>query len=440
MRKLEIQPPQHLIPDEPPLKRGEIRQERSYQLITPLFGGGVEPGAADPVTVIRGTALRGQLRFWWRACRGGAFEGKLEAMKQREAEIWGAASLPGQPGESQVRIGVSIQKAGQAVQAYTVGWKNGRKNIERNDEIPAYAAFPLQPEYKTAEPGMDTKKIVFGIEFTLMLTYPSNCRNDIEAALWAWETFGGLGGRTRRGFGAPQLLGVDGKQAAPPQPESVQAMIADGLKRHVVAEDNWPQDVPHLNQVMGQLKVVPKPSGTKRWDELDAWFDLIDALSSFRQDRYDSTKSRKHPGRSKWPEPDAIRHYAGTSSDDHKKPRSTLHKFPRAVFGLPVVFHFKDGRDGDPKDTILQGAKFERLASSLILRPLACASGEAVGLTIVLRTPQLPPGELILKDAKKGTVHQHLSTADVLLDAKEAATIAPLNKNPDVLQAFLDSL
>jgi hypothetical protein len=53
---------------------------------------------------------------------------------------------------------------------------------------------------------------------------------------------------------------------------------------------------------------------------------------------------------------------------------------------------------------------------------------------------QLPPGGPILKDAKKGTVYARLSAQDVFLDAKEAGAIAPLNRNPDVLRAFIDSL
>jgi CRISPR-associated protein Cmr1 len=449
MRKPKIQPSENLIPDQPPHRESEIRQERSYRLITPLFGGGVEPGVADPVTVIRGTAIRGHLRFWWRACRGGSTDTNGAAlsdealradMKQRESEIWGAASLLDTPGASQVQIEVSIQNHGEAVQAYIVGSKNGRKKIEPHDDVPAYAAFPLQPEYRTARPGMDTKKVVFDIEFTVTLTYPETFKQDIAAALWAWETFGGIGGRARRGFGALQLISLNGQSIVPPKPEHVAKMIADGLKRHVIMSDRWPRDVPHLKQVMSQIKVIPRPTGKQRWDELDAWFDLINALGDFRQKRYDSTKSNRHPGRSMWPEPDAIRHYVGTASDDHKNPRSTLYKFPRAVFGLPIVFHFKDDEEGDPKDTILQGEKVERLASPLILRPLACAGHEAVGIAIVLGTPQLPTSALVLKDAKTGSIHQKLGQADVLLDAKDARTIAPLNRQPDVLQAFLDSL
>src|SRR5712692_5047904 len=89
----ELQTPPPVAPVE---LLGFITQQREYELITPLFGGGVEPGFADPVTVVRATEIRGQLRFWWRAMRGGNpnFDGELRKMKQVEDLIWGAASTP----------------------------------------------------------------------------------------------------------------------------------------------------------------------------------------------------------------------------------------------------------------------------------------------------------------------------------------------------------
>ena len=64
-----------------------IEQIREYQLITPLYGGGVTPGEFDPLTPVRGSEIRGHLRFWWRATRGGQFGGDMAAMEKREGEI-----------------------------------------------------------------------------------------------------------------------------------------------------------------------------------------------------------------------------------------------------------------------------------------------------------------------------------------------------------------
>jgi CRISPR-associated protein Cmr1 len=68
-----------------------IVETREYKLITPLFGGGVEPNTPDPVTIIRATEIRGHLRFWWRATRGGQFK-TIEDLKKAEDMIWGAAA------------------------------------------------------------------------------------------------------------------------------------------------------------------------------------------------------------------------------------------------------------------------------------------------------------------------------------------------------------
>ncbi len=72
-------------------KNGEmiIRESREYELITPLFGGGVETKKADEVSVIRATEIRGHLRFWWRATRGGQFS-TIEDLKKHEDAIFGS--------------------------------------------------------------------------------------------------------------------------------------------------------------------------------------------------------------------------------------------------------------------------------------------------------------------------------------------------------------
>ncbi|KPL80188.1 type III-B CRISPR module RAMP protein Cmr1 [Herpetosiphon geysericola] len=67
-----------------------ITKTRSYKLITPLFGGGVEAGLNDPLTPIRASGIRGQLRFWWRAIRGGGYS-SVDDLRAKEAEIWGSA-------------------------------------------------------------------------------------------------------------------------------------------------------------------------------------------------------------------------------------------------------------------------------------------------------------------------------------------------------------
>jgi CRISPR-associated protein Cmr1 len=71
--------------------------------------------------------------------------------------------------------------------------------------------------------------------------------------------------------------------------------------------------------------------------------------------------------------------------------------FPRAELGLPIVFHFQ-GRGELKDDPILyprvDGQRRDRMASPLILKPLALADGRAVPLILRLRTPPLKEVEL----------------------------------------------
>lgn len=370
-----------------------ITETRHYELITPLFGGGVEPEEADPVTTIRIPSIRGQLRFWWRACRGGVSNGDLKKMKEKEDKIWGAASTSDNPSPSFVDFNMEITNKGKEVDP-----------LKKRSSGQAYAAFPLQTT---------NKRVRSGVSFTLTLSYPKDLQKEVKAALWVWETFGGIGGRTRRGFGA-----LSCKSTSLPCNE-VEESINKGLNQHL-SQGRWPSNVPHLTT--SSQKQVTKPMK----NPTTAWEYLLRRLKVFRQNR------NPGPGRSRWPEPDEIRRLTDQRSQTHSNELSQLDRFPRAAFGLPILFQFKD--PGDPNRTNLQGIDADRQASPLILRPLSCSNGQSVGLAIILEGTPSPLEGLILKNAPGNPSVR----AD--LTAAQARTILPLHGNPNVLAAFLDTL
>lgn len=408
------------IPSPPPVikrKRPEwTRQTRRYKVITPLFGGGVVPGETDPVTVIRGSAVRGHLRFWWRATRGGEFS-DLAAMKKYEDDLWGSAS-----NASEVSLDVTVRDRGK------------RFVVRRGDEeLPVghpssdygYVAFPLEDDQYVRE----------GIKFTLVLTYPTKFDDDIAATLWAWETFGGIGARTRRGFGALACtrVTVDGEtQQGRGLEDDVLKQIKNEAKHHV-SSGTFPADLPHLSRQLDDLRIT-----TRKYSNADeAWKALIKKLKDFRQSRRPSASDTPPnvPGRSYWPEPDAIRRIFKTPSHArHGKPVSKTDKFPRAAFGLPIIFHFKD--NDDPGQTSLQGANDERLASPLIIRPLLCTNNQAVGLVLVLDAPRHPPSGVKLQNAPGNPT----VTVDLDSGPPNEADFPPLNGETDVLKAFLETI
>ncbi len=423
MRPIPLFKDDYKVPDKAPARAGYITQEREYELITPLFGGGVEPGMADPVTTIRATEIRGHLRFWWRATRGGQFDGDLQEMKKAEDRLWGAASSGNDTLPSQVNIQV-------------VPTNRGRKFIARNNRGEEVGVFDINSPFGyVAFPLRDRRQhVIEGVKFKLNIRYPSASRTDIEAALWAWETFGGIGGRTRRGFGAIKLLSIDGRLQPLPNANAKQVhqLITQKFATHLAA-GKLPPDLPCISKDSRDL-VVTELHGIA----IDAWKYLIKRLREFRQKRNQGNQQNR-PGRSQWPEPDAIRRITRRASARHRQPLSRLDVFPRAEFGLPIVFKFKDDNQGDPNVITLEGAEdgAKRLASPLILRPLACANNQAVGLAMILDTRCAPPGGLMLNGAPGNPI----VTSDLTeLSDDELDSIAPLNGSDDVLAAFLDTL
>lgn len=442
------------IPQDTPIKINKktdeniITQIRAYKLITPLFGGGAETQKPDEVTTVRATEVRGHLRFWWRATRGGQekFEGKLEKMKAEEERIWGSAAGDKKAGASKVRINIISAVLGTKKDEQKQ--KNGDKIYHIGDPRVdwGYVAFPLR----------DKKGAVYeNSAFNLEISYPNdeNWKDDVETALWAWETFGGIGARTRRGFGALQF--VKEKKSDSDQWEDAPSITKSQLQEKInenIKTGAWDAGIPHLN--IKKIKILSSLGK----NPYEVWEAMSKKLKDFRQNRYGNNGQ----GRSKWPEPDSIRQILKDKGKykfgTHVPRHSVKNRFPRAKFGLPIRFEFPVLRNKpnphDPETITLQGKKLsngyiDRLASPLLLRPVQCADG-VIGVAVVLdwkpidsNEPYTPPGGLTLSGKSYGDIPFPVKS-DLIVDEKkginEAKDIPPLKGNPDVLQAFLNFL
>jgi len=252
-------------------------------------------------------------------------------------------------------------------------------------------------------------------------------KKDIDAALWAWETFGGVGARTRRGLGAIHLLKVDSNKASDIDKNTVSQWIRGKLTdQMVVARGNHPLGLPHLSSNT-TFHIVSQPQNTS---PQAVWVYMINQLKGFRQSR-----SKGSTGRSNWPEAETIRKLTGY--DRRYKRLDHPEKFPRAAFGLPIIFHFKDEMAGDPPDTTLKSNTSERLASPLILRPFICSGNQCVGIAILLQGSSALSGQLVLEE---NSSHKPYHPISEKLNKDEAQKIPVLNGQTDVLQAFMNYL
>lgn len=220
---MRAQPEAEVPPVDVRPQPDQLKLALDYRVITPLFGGGVKPQEPDPVSTIRVASIVGQLRFWWRACRGADCL-SIEELRNREDAIWGSMSRP-----SEVRLSLGRSKPGQPAEPF----RNDNGRSSSDDRVaPPYVSFPMQPNRGRYQPGQIPAKVHLDVEFQLVIEFPSRLESDIEAAVWAWSLFGGVGARTRRGFGALQLLKRNGQLEPLVQLTSLSRSIQDGLRRY----------------------------------------------------------------------------------------------------------------------------------------------------------------------------------------------------------------
>ena len=143
-----------VIPECPKKPQPAVDAGRSYQieLITPMFGGGVEPRVHDASFPIRPTAIRGQLEFWWRATVGAQYPTPSE-LRTAESEIWGSTERA-----SRVRVRVEDVQASPPLPCARIEWdpraRRGQGGLQTRWQAPfderdsqlSYVLFPFQGE------------------------------------------------------------------------------------------------------------------------------------------------------------------------------------------------------------------------------------------------------------------------------------------------------
>lgn len=367
--------------------------ESDIEIITPVFGGGVTARGTqrrpDEVTPVRGTTVRGQLRFWWRALYGARYQTVAE-LREAEGRLWGLAS---EPGWAVVNVDASKLKPPAPHPIFrVVVAPNGRRRCQAIDNDIGYAGFPLQPSdmemRQNAEPAPAyVFDGTFLVRVTLSSVADSATRDEVTQTLRCWRCFGGIGGRTRRGFGA---------LSAPAGATADQLLSPAGAR---VA------GVP----LLAGAKVV---LGARSNSALIAWPQALHALRQFRQGPTvgrNPGNEPNHPGRSRWPEPDTVRRMTQRSAPLHPPQHLVSEAAPRAQFGMPIILHFKD--QGDPGDSMISPDGRDRYASPLILRPFGTRANSRPMALLMGNRPDL---QLVMKsDQKTGQPKARLTPQQV---------------------------
>ena len=401
------------------------RADYEVTVITPIYGGGVEAGEPDIDMPIRATTIRGQLRFWWRLLQmHGAEKLSGTALFEKERSIWGGMG-GGESVEdekdhsSKVFVRVHLNPEAE-VQKVPVTSYSSRV------ELPGLA-YALFPDVQDDQSLISHESLKFSLHLSAVIKTddPLDWQSVLDAVRW-WACFGGIGARTRRGLGA---IDVDGLTSV------------------------TKEEVTSLGGELRQLGASP--------DAIKAWDKSIHKLKTFRQGESVGRNKASDPtiprklGRSFWPEPDSIRQITGRHSvdttvtihgkhqdkkiktNDHTPVHKARTSFPRAAFGLPIIFDFNvHPAVGEPPKTELTPVGSERMASPLILKPMALGEQKYASIALLLPIEHLDK-PLVLKELNGNVLLE--MTAKEWWSTTKAADVDPINRYQgiDALSAFL---
>lgn len=180
------------------------------RFLTPAFIGGPDGNAAE----LRPPSVKGMLRFWWRAVNAGNFG--LNELKINEARIFGDASGNGRVSSFLLNVKSSnlnnyVSKESFPKKDYAVySIKGHRLNIL---EYLAYGTYSYDKMQRRNV--FEREYIRPGLGFELILSLPDKTESkgiiqELYSALVAWSCFGGLGSKSRNGFGSFTVENAEG--------------------------------------------------------------------------------------------------------------------------------------------------------------------------------------------------------------------------------------
>ncbi len=175
-----------------------------------------------------------------------------------------------------------------------------------------------------------------------------------------------------------------------------------------------------------------------------SWLTALHWLRDFRQAVWTGARKpgKGKPSLSNWPEPDKIRRLV-RARWTHGPCHGSDPAWPRAGFGLPIIFHFlgegpgKTGLDlgwVEPSGTV-----HDRLASPLIVKAMPLANGRFVPIALWLERAWPAGGEVVLRLGGK-IVEKSVAPFDKLLGKGDQAKFAPLAGKSSLRAAFVDWL
>ncbi len=289
----------------------------TFEVTTPLFVGGVDPASS---VELRAPSIKGVLRFWWRALAWSRLGGDLGIIRSEEARLFGAAGQEGSQAKGAagqasflLRVppvsGLQIMKKGDVLQ-------------ERRDRIVGpgmrYFGYGLMEAFGQNAGQLVRPCLAAPLQFPIELRSRDPFDSLLIDALKLLGLLGGLGARSRRGYGSLSIISLSGDIEAWSTPKTEEE-YARGL-REILRPESLLQTEPPYSAFSRLGRIVLAAKGSEPLALLD--------LVGRQMQRY---RSWGHNGKVNGE--DSERNF----QDDHDWSKSSRKEgYPRrAIFGLP---------------------------------------------------------------------------------------------------------
>ncbi|MGR8932077.1 MAG: type III-B CRISPR module RAMP protein Cmr1 [Gammaproteobacteria bacterium] len=254
--------------------------EAEYEIVTPMFIGGAD--IQDPPE-LRPPSIKGALRFWWRALYWGHFLHQkkgdpnlaLRAMHQAEADLFGAAATVDK-GYGQGLCLLKIKDA--RPNGIEINWP------KLNEKGSGYIGYGLDSTKENPH-----RQAIRNGSFTICLTLKSAIDTQqiqqLKNTLMILGLLGGLGSRSRRGFGSVKIKTLNNQSTSYKTHQEYYSAI-----RTVINDIELSPPIPLFTAFSQSMRIAHAGNRSN-------YRDLMDSLG----DSYKGTRKSAGQGRAKVP-------------------------------------------------------------------------------------------------------------------------------------------
>ena len=356
--------------------------QADFKIVTPIFMSGANQDDVE----LRPPSIKGVLRFWWRALAYSKFDNKMEDLHKEEEKLFGSTR---QASSIVIRVSVGAMQNTNTNVIHD-GFKTDKNNLGRAGA--RYLGYGLMATFgneagKLQRPCVNTAKY-----FKVLIISKDEIPEEVIVAVKLTGLLGGLGSRSRKGFGSLTLTAL--------------SLNSEGIWTHPSNINSYKKSLIELLGTACLTKNQPTFSAFSQLTRVDFLLsgnhplDLLDLFGRQMQ-RYRSWGHNKTVNNE---------NSEGNFDDDHdwfknvEKFRIKNKDFHprRIIFGLP--HNYFSSKDKQSENVI--GSKHDRRASPLFVHVHECSPKEYVLITLILRSEFLSCVEKIM--AGSGEVPQKI--------------------------------